>query len=384
MSEFVYVLVAGMVLLVAGGIFAGYATDSPAGPGGDAQGLFYENIGTIGTADDVKPTARRVRFGDVTVEETSPNATVHEQDEIRVRNTALSATSELIEFEAQQPQRAYISFIPDRMSAPEQLIVTVNGEQVDVPSFQRGERTVIGIPGEYLEQGANVVELSAANPGWAVWQRPTFVLRNAEIILNDVTHDRVYLPFRVHEYEVRGFDRGELMFEMNENPVITDDLEILINGQTVAERTPVDYPETYNIPFFANTTGISPGENVLTLKTAGEGYYSLSNLRLDLYHYATTQRQTVTRTIDIDEQTYSRLEDPERTGRFTFDIERIYLERPLTIRLNDRTYEFTPSMGRNSRTFSTDDVQVGENELQITTAGSYRIENFNMTVARTG
>lgn len=384
MSEFLYVVIAALGILVAGGIFGGFAMEGGVGPGQvSSQGIFFEHIGTIGAAADVEPTSRNVDLGSFTVEETSPNATAYETDALTIRNSAFSESSETIEFDAFRPQKAYLSFIATRVSSAENFILRVNGEQVPVQQIDTDRRVTIPIDGDLLRQGSNVIRLEATDPGLALWRSHEFALENVRVTLNDLQNAGAVKPFRVSDSVIRGFDHGEIRFFVTRDVFQDEPLQVRINGQHVATRTPIKRAMPYTLPFFANTTGLSAGENVLTFSTGGESVYPMQNVQLQLYYYGTSEERTTIRDFKISPAQYNALGNDDRHGQISFNVEKILLDRPLSIQLPNKSYMFMPKPGENMHTFDQQDIGKGENQIRLSTAGSYRITNFNVSMVKT-
>ncbi len=384
MSQFVYVVVGATAILVAGGLLAGFVPQAGTGTAGPGESVFFENIGTVGALQDVDPSSRDVHLGSFTVEETSPNRTAYQNQEIQIHNTVRSEEAATLTFDAFRPQKAYLRFISTRATDPADLVMMVNGQEVPVRAFTHDTRTTIPIDAEHLQQGENVVRLSARDPGWAFWQRPSFVFEDVQIVLDDLENRQVIRPFEAFDYESNGFAYGEVTFTVQDEAIRDQPLDITLNGNPVASRLPVKRATPYNIRFFANTTGLRHGENVLAFRTYGDSFYPLSNVRVSLVYYAQTQEHTVVRDIPISEAQYNALGRNSREGQVRFDVDRIFVERPLTLSFGDMQDEFVPRPGGNVRRFDQEHVQPGENELRITTDGAYRIENLNVSFAETG
>lgn len=383
MSEFVYVVVGAIGLLVIGGVLAGFAPQAAtSGEAVTGESLFFEQIGTVGALQDVDSTSRVINLGDFTVEEQSPEKTMYTEDELVVQNGFRSQSTELIEFDAFRPLGAELSFVQTSGTDPANLIVTVNGKPVAVPSYETGQRATIHIPADVLQQGANTILLEAEDPGYAVWRNNRFVFRNVELVLNDLEHSQTLVPFRAFDYEVNGFDRGELTFSVGEGTVESQDLLIAINGNQIQPESfdPSKRALPYEITFFANTSGVRFGENVLSFKTTGDAVYDLETASLKLFYFATNQQRTVVRDIDISEVAYRALGKKKNRGRVSFDVERVFVPGEFRMQFGNKTWTFNPTPGENVRTFDQDDVETGANELRLSTDGSYRITDFNMTI----
>ncbi|MDY6776768.1 MAG: hypothetical protein SVQ76_01520 [Candidatus Nanohaloarchaea archaeon] len=368
-SEFVYVLVAGLTILVVGGVLAGFAGQTGTIPAESGEAIFSADIGTIGA---IQSTSRSVDFGDVVVERNPLNATAKTREEVSVGSSVLGASAEIVEFEAVKPRKAYISFVPSKSSSPENLVIEVNGERLQVPDYAAGERVTVSTSN--VKQGANTVRITAKKPGAAFWSTPSYTLQNFKIIVEDRANSQVIEPFRVYDYEASGFDRGELRFSVTEDVRAAEPLKIEINGNTVMERTVIKRALPYTVQFTKARTGIEAGENVLSLSTTGESRYVVDNLRMTLYYYAGTQERTVTRSFSLSPQEYREISD--KGGRIRFEVEEVNLANPLTVSLPNREFTVNPTKGNNTISFGRSAVKEGKNSLTISTDGSYRISDF--------
>ncbi len=375
-SEFLYVAGAGLAILIVGGVLAGFVAEAPDSTG-EVSGdfIFSEELGTIGT---INATSRTPIDGwDATVTRGEPNRTAVERGRIHVGASILGASADIMEFEATAPRRVYIRFVAAEASSPEDLEITVNGEQVDIPDFEPGDEVTLS--SDAVEEGTNVIRVTARNPGLAFWKMPGYTLRNVDVIVDDRANEAALRPFRAFDYEVAGFDRGELRFSITEDVNATEPLVASINGNEVMRRTAITRALPYTATFSANGTGLTPGENVLSLRTSGDADYRLENVRVTLYYFATDRQRTVTRTVPLSSSDHGRI--GEDGGRIIVDVDRVMLRRPATIRFGDATFERELNGGENTFTFGQDDVESGDNELSISTSGSYQIRNFTITTA---
>ncbi len=376
-SEFVYVLAAGIAILVVGGVLAGLTDEvGVGGPDGDTVGrqLASYSPGTIGAIDS---TSRTLQFGDVTVADESPNVTAATRGTVSVSSSVLDSSTETVTFESQSPQRVFISFTPSQAADPDSLIITVNGEAVDIPDFEVGEPVTISA--ESVQSGRNSIVFRAEDPGAAFWRRPSFTLDDVEVVVEDAANAGTVETFRAYQYEVEGFDRGELRFSVTEDVVRDEPLRIQINGNTVVERSPVTRALPYTATFSANETGISAGENVLAVRTGGDSRYTLDNLQMTLYFFAGTERRTVEREFQMPPSTYRNLGDDG--GNITIEVDRVGLQRPVTIELGNATFTRTLDVGENVIRFGQSDVGKGTNTVRISTDGSYRVPRITVSAA---
>ncbi len=372
-SEFVYVLAAGLTVLVVGGVLAGFADSSVSqGDGVDADAdapVMSASLGTIGT---IEATSRTVQFGDVTVQARSRTSEVASRDTVTVGSNVFGASTERLTFEAEQDGKAHIAFTPSSATSPENLVVTVNGERVQVPDFTTGEEVTITVS---IPAGENTVAFSAERPGSRVWRTPSYTREGVAV---DVTAPRLVRPFRAYDYEIRGFDRGELRFSLTEDVIRDEPLEIQMNGNTVFSQTPVKRALPYTTTFFSNTTGLSAGENVLSISTGGRSSYPLDNLQVTLYFFAGTQQRTVVKEFDLRPAEYRKL--GADNGRLTLTVDRVTLRRPVTVQLPNATFTRTLDAGENTFTFGQQAVTEGPNQVTVATDGSYRIPEMTVSV----
>ncbi len=373
-----YVLMAGLAIFVVGGLLAGYAEEGGIGTGQTGDAIFSEALGVVGGTGDAAPRTA-VELSDVTVEPRAPNRTVVSGETVTTRSSITGGTSGIVEFSAEQPETAYISFVPTQAADPDQLTVTVNGASVDVPAVETGQRVRLSVT-DALQAGNNIVEFRAEQPGVAgFWKRPQYTLENVEVVLHDRSHSRVVEPFRVYDYEITGFDHGEISYSVTEDAVATRPLRVAINGRPVMDRYPQPRAAPYTATFFANSTGLHPGENTISFSTAGDARYTLQNARVTLTFYAGTQRRTVVRDFNLSGSQYGRLSS-DGGGVMRFYVERILQPAPVEFGLTNRSYTRQPTAGTNTITFGKNAVVKGQNTLRISTTGSYRISQFNVTV----
>ncbi|MCJ7478687.1 MAG: hypothetical protein MUP63_00725 [Candidatus Nanohaloarchaeota archaeon QJJ-7] len=369
-SDFIYVVVAGVAILVIGGVLAGFAEDAGFGDGEEAEeAILSEKLGTIG---QIHSTSRTVDFDDITVEAETSESEVARRDIVEIGSSVFGVSRETLSFESPQSGRMHITFTLSESSDPDNLIIKVNGEKVDVPEYTVGEQ--VSLQSSTLESGENTVTFLADRPGKAFWKRPSYVLEDVSV---SAFHPREVRPFRVFDYEVEGFDRGELRFSITEDIIRDEPLDMKINADKIFEGTPIKRALPYVRTFHANTTGITAGENVLSLSTSGESSYVLENLQLTFYHMAGDQRRTVLREFNLSSSEYKRLEGEK--ARISLEVDRTTLQSPVTIDLPGKEFTQALDAGTNTFSFGQDAVEEGENTLKISTDGSYRVSNMNIS-----
>lgn len=378
-SSFVYVLGAGLAIFMVGGIMAGYVADT-GGTGATAgDAVLSEPLGTIGGGTQ-SSDRYVVENDDFLVQRQSPNATEISGRTVRASNSATGSSSGVVEFETFQPRQGWISFVPTEASSPDNLVLTLNGERLDVPAFEVGNRVVIPVD-DALKQGTNTLHVSAKGVGWQVWRSNSYTLQNLQVTVSDTRNEREVIPFRVFDYEVNGFDYGQITYSITEEAVRDQPLKVAVNGNVVSERLPVKRASPYRVRFFANQTGLHAGENTVSFFTAGNSEYPLSSVDVHLFFYAGTQRSTVVRDFNLSKGRYNNL-DTDSGGQVTFFVERVLVDRPMTISLTNQSFQVNPTTGTNTVTFGKNAVVAGDNTVRVATDGAYRISSFNITVPK--
>lgn len=377
MSNFVYVMAAGVALFVLGGVIAG-VTDVPSVDGTEPgetedEALHTTEIGVIGTMEQ---DFRVKSFGAVNVSYRSPTKTVDQRDELQLSRGAFDAgDSEFISFEAQQPENMTVSFSVAQARRYGDLVLTLNGNE---------ERTVQPEPGRSHEvtfsnvtKGTNNLLIELEGPGYRFWSSTMYDLRDFEVTVEDMAVQRNTKTFRVYEYEWDGFDTGEVRFNV-ESATREHPLQIDINGNQIYEASPIDRALTEDTSFTREGTGLSPGENTISFYTQPGAQYQLDSAELEIQFFGSPAQRTVTKEFQLPQNEYRRL--GEEQGRLSFDVERIGLEREVTVELNDRSYTLTPDSGTNHLYFGRDNVSAGANEISFTTDGNYEISELRVDV----
>lgn len=378
MSNFVYVMAAGVALFVLGGIIAG-VTDIPAVDTGETAegdgGLFSTEIGVIGT---VEQDFRVVDFGDINVSYRSPTKTVDQQDELRLIGGAFDeGDTKFVSFDVQDPEDLTMSFSVAQARPYGDLIVTLNGEEERTLQPEAGRTHEVTFSN--VTEGTNNILMEVEGPGYRFWSSTMYDLRDFEVTVDDMAVRRNTKTFRVYEYEWDGFDTGEIRFDIDE-AVREYPLVIEINGNQVYEASPIDRALTENTSFTRDGTGLSLGENTISFYSQPGAEYQLTGTELDIQFFGSPAQRTVTEEFQLPEDAYRRLD--EELGKISFDVNRIGLDREVMVELNDREYTVDPSTGTNDLMFTRDDVSQGTNELSFTTDGNYEISEVRIDVGQ--
>ncbi|MDY6770591.1 MAG: hypothetical protein SV186_01390 [Candidatus Nanohaloarchaea archaeon] len=379
MSNFAYVVMAGAALFVVGGIIAG-TSDMPGinveGDDSTPDGaLLKTDLGVIG---NINSSSRTISFGTKDIEYQSPNKTVQGYDRLVVsKGMFSSANSTLVQFTARQPDALFLTFTVAGARPIGDLVVKLNGETVRTLKPDAGERRTIKLTN--ISKGTNTVLLTAKGPGYQFWTSTRYEMRDVTFTLKDDAVRKNLDTFRLYNYEVEGFDTGTVRFFVNEDVRATAPLKVDINGETIWTGTPIKRNLPYTVSFASATTGLHPGENTISFYSQPGAQYTLSNVQMDVQYLATTNTQTVQKTFNIPLVKYQLF--GKQDGKIAFDIERIGVRAPITIKLPHKTFTVTPDTGgTKTLTFSKSAVNQGQNTVTITTSGNYEIGNFTISV----
>lgn len=375
MTNFAYVLMAAVAVLVVGGVIAG-VSDAPGinvqGDDTDEGAVYSEDIGVIG---NISYSSRTIDLGDVDVEYSSPNRTVATQDSVTVSaSTFEDPQTKLFRFSSPSPETLYVTFSVSSTGDSGELELVLNGQTAATVSPEAGTTRTVAL--DNLTAGDNTLLLRATSPGYAFWRSSRFDLQDVELTVTDDAASKVVLPFRVYDYEVQNFDVGTLRFTVGET-VRQSALVAKVNDYTVYEGRPNQRVLPYEREFSATRTSLSAGENVLTFQTQPGSNYALSNVQLELSAYDTTQRRVVTETVSVPRVDYELMAEQDG-GRITFTVEKVNVQKPMTITFGDAEFELTPGGGEQTLYFDKSAISSGENQLEISTTGNYEIQNFKI------
>ena len=375
MAKFHFVLIAAVATMAIFGFYGGsdYAERGWSRAETD-EFLVETDFGNIGDFEtSYRNIFERNRL-DVSYE--SPNKTVEQFDDLTVRNGFPGEkVSRTVDFEAYEPEAVYVKFTVESSKPYGDFELGIDGELKESFEPEEGVRHTVKL--EDIEEGRSTLMLSAEpSPQHVFWSPTEYKLSNVEIILEDRAVEKNTETFRVYDYEVSSFDKGELEFYVRED--IQDDvpLTIDINGNTVFERQPKKRAHSYETTFSMEETDIRPGENSISIYSEPGANYRLENFVADLHYYTTTDRITVETDFELPIHQYQFL--GENQGRIEYYVEKVGVAEDLEISLPNRDFVENPSTGWNRLTFSKEDVKRGSNTVQLTTSGNYRINKFRV------
>lgn len=374
MQEFGYVVLAGTAIFLIAGIIAGLP-NLQVEEDLESKVFFSEDFGSVG---NVNTSFRRIRLPDMTIGSTRGNKTVEYIEEVELKNGFTSNKDRTIQFNAEDPKKAYLSFEVYNTNLYGTLDVYANGEKVISSKMMTGITPELTIKGENLKKGENVIEIKAGSPGLKFWAPNTYILKDVTLKANDYGRFELSKSFRVFEYEMRGFSRGQVKFFVEES-IRENDLNVEINGRNVYKDKPMKRPLPYKIRFFANHTQLRPGENHLRIWSENGSEYNLDNSDLKIFYYGAPERTTIQRDFEISDSQYRALQSEENRGVMKFKG-KVYVPDKLEISMENETFNFYPETGENKFYFNQTAVKEGTNSLRLETEGSLEIQNFKVMV----
>ncbi|MDY6777416.1 MAG: hypothetical protein SVU32_02015 [Candidatus Nanohaloarchaea archaeon] len=378
MTDFTYVALGATALFVIGGLIAGM-TDAPGAgvetPGDNAsvKMLFEKEIGVIG---DLNETPRTV-FGPQTieVEYRSPNKTVMQTDSLTIRKGGFGEpNAKIINFDAMRPEALYVTFTVAGSNPSGDLIFKLNGHTEK--RFRPDEGRTYTVKLTNFSAGRNTLFITTEDTGYTFWSPTKYALRDVKVQVKDMAVRKNTKTFIMYPYQLPGFKRGTIEFFVRESPTATAPLKIDINGNMVMERSPVKRNLPYTTQFSKAGTDLHPGENTISFYTKPGASYTLSTVTATVEYFVTTQTRQVSDTFTIPLVTY-RLMGAD-AAQIRFDVEAVNVPGQMRIQVNNKTYTLQPGVGTRTIQVSKEVLQQGENEVRLTTSGSYKIKNFRI------
>ncbi len=377
MAKFQYVLAAAIFVMLLFSFYADYESpERDIRENETDKYLVTENFGWIGESETTSRNIMNKERLDITYE--SPNRTLESFDSMQVqKGFPRDTVSKTVDLEMVEPENLYIVFTVEDANHHGDLEFSIDGELIKSFEPEKGRRHTVKISD--LESGSSTLRISAEeSPSHVFWTANSYSLRDVDIILEDYAVQKNIETFRIHDYELTGFDRGSIEFYVREDTEAVSPLLIDINGNTVFERSPVARPTSYNAEFSKSEADLSPGENVVSIYSSPDVNYRLENLNVDIHYITTTDRTTVETSFELPFLKYQFLSEEE--GVIEYYVENRGVGEELEITLPNNEFVQTPRVGWNEIRFSKDDVDRGENTVQLTTSGSYEISDFRVFI----
>jgi hypothetical protein len=356
MDDFVYVLIAGLVLLgVAMAVF------SLAGlqPSSQAVLVYNFTLGPIGVSD-ISSTDQDL--GSFTVGATNtdsleyaPQATVSAW---LLGGPAQAYTIDIPEDLLDAARDVWVRFtLYDESGEYGDLVIRWNGREMYDNRMDKGPKELF--VSRDLLSTRNTLEFYAVHNPVYFWASATYVLRDVDVQLE--YGDAKAIPFRISQSQKETFQKGAVSFTASG----TGDLVAKVNGVQF-HSGPVSGPTLLEFDLF--NSRIVTGNNVLSLSVAN-GSYQLSSATLKLFTSASQAVKDRTFTLTSDQA--SRLGSGYR-GRITMQVNGIGQAGQLILSLNGKRLD-TPGLkqGSNVAYFTGAEANEGTNDLSFSGTGQW-------------
>jgi hypothetical protein len=358
MDDFVYVLIAGLVLLAIA-LLAFNLMGISAPTGSDTLNITSFSLGEIGVSDTSSTTTD---LGDFTVGETNTDSLDY-QPQVTVTASIFggsghSATLDIPDYLLGTAKNIWIRYnVHEESGEYGDLVIKWNGKELYNGMMDRGDKEVFIAKG--LVSTKNTLDIYAEHNPVFFWATATYVLRDLDVQIE--YGDIKAIPFTISQAQKETFQKGEATFDADGS----GDLVAKVNGIEIF-RGEADGETTLEFDLF--DTQISLGNNVLSLAVE-DGTYTLSGAYLKIY---TSSRESVkVREFTLTPEQYDLLSTSYR-GKITMDVLRIDQAGELQLRLNGHRLD-SPGLktGENTAYFTGYEGREGENELSFSGSGQW-------------
>jgi hypothetical protein len=369
-SDFVYLLVIALALVVIFGVFSLFFPYSGLPGTGVGQNVTIAelSIGTVGYAEDEPKSSE---LGTFTVGETQTEE-LKRVPQLEISQGWFGGNSE--EFSIVIPshfrdilREVVITFNVRETNEYGNLNVEWNGKSFLAEKAARGSYTVI-IDANYVDD-ANKLEVFADGPGFAFWAASVYTLRDFRVELE--YGPSKLIAFTLGQGDLNTFSKGELRFI----GFGSANMRAHVNGIKIWEGLP-DGVETIGFNF--TDAPLRLGENIMALDSP-TGQVTLNNARLDIY--ALTNQVARTRTFEITDSQFDMLDKQNKVGEIRFRVDSITRRGDLTIELNGNGIEVSSvRQGWNSAQFTGDQAISGDNTIEFSGTGFWDISEAQVMV----
>ncbi len=371
---FLIVIAVGLLIFVVGGLLADRFHQGAITP---KDLLLSSNFGKLG---NTQSTFTDISLGDFSVGVTRANKTLRETEYYTIKNGIFSKKEYEVDFNANDPEYAFLSFNILDTNLYGRLIIELNGK------IELNTKVMASAPVKLnlkdVQPGKNKLIIKAQSSGIRFWAPTIYELKNIKLILNDYGIHKFKKIFTIHNYELQGFDRAELSFFVTKAER-EEPLTIKVNGHTIYNQKPYIRPVPYTAVFYLNETNLKLGENVLEVATTAKSLYNIENALLKIFYFGVPNQTIVKRTFFVSSAQYKKISKQKYQGLIQFD-NKVYLRGNLEITLknetNNHTFDVFPTSGLNRIFFDKEEISRGENEVVIATDGSMEINNFEIRI----
>ncbi len=220
-------------------------------------------------------------------------------------------------------------------------------------------------------KGSNILEISAASPGFQFWTSNVYNLRNFKIVAE--YGDEKFFSFEIYPNEMEAWHQGTLHFYTTSGQ--TGEVVIKLNGHEIyREKNPSHLVSIkLNYSDIANIAKI--GDNILALK-ANNVFY-IDDLTFDIL--LSTTRAERSREFNLTEEDYNLL--GRGRGEISFKVEKVFREGELKVELNGNEFDVgAVEMGENRIEFTSSEAVKGTNTLRFSGTGGWEISEVKIGV----
>lgn len=338
--------------------------------------LFSQNI--VGQIGSVQETFRRVTLGSFSVGQTLGEETANNISEARIENGWFREHSESFQFPGNGAVGAYMTFTVADMNKYGSLQLFFNGRKIYDNITTKGTyRIQITAP-----VAANTIEVKATSSAEKFWAPATYILKDINLVVERYGEQEYVIPFTVYDYEAVGWSTGRLLFG-TDAATIAGDLVVNVNGQEIYRDRPISRSLIHQKDFTRDKAQIHAGENTIRFKAEKDAKYDLSNAELIMFFFTGSESVEKKVYFSISEGMLALYKAQNSTGRITFDVDAVYLDRGITIMVNNKPIELSKveseaGFRENSVNFDMNDLREGRNTITFKTRGSYSIANVRV------
>ncbi len=367
-EDFMYVLVAGIIILAIALAFFAFI---PSGGIGIIVPVDSFSLGPVGFTGDnmVSKSYGNFQVGVVNkdVIKSTPQIEVSssylggktEKQEVRILSAYIPLAREgMIAF-----------YVHDSTPTYGNLIIKWNGLELYKNGASKGGPYNLRIDPRYLKE-INNLEISCDGPGAYFWASTAYILRDFKVTLDYGSMKLV--PFTMGSEEINTFKNGALEFSSSGSATLL----VKVNGAQVFNSVP---RASESVKFDLFNSGISPGNNMITLSTQG-GTLSLSSVLLKIF--LSTDNTVAERVFTIASGNYTLFSQGYR-GRIEYEVLRTMRQGSLSIKLNDNQLT-APAVqsGINTVYFSEKEALEGSNTITFSGTGGWDIGQVSIVLER--
>lgn len=355
-DEFVYVLLAGLLMIIVM-LFAWGIPPSP--PEGNVSVV---TSGAFAVGASPQDVPRHVKIGDFSVSYAVGSKILVEKENIEVRKgltvNEYERMSASIDEDLDLVTSGFFSVYVLDTNSEGKLVLKVNNEVVFNQKIEPGS---IDVPVDKdLLKGYNVIEVSTSSPGWKFWTSSVYKIEKMEFGINFFGNLEKSEVFEVYESELRTFKEGKVEFEVGKYSG-EGDLMIRINDREIYKGRPLGM---FSQSFDIFDVGLAKGMNSITFSAESGASYEIEDCELIIIHEEAGQKSR-SFSFNVDSSQYNKLKS--KNGGIKFYVVESNCLGSLQVKITD-----------------TEGDKNLVQELEICPAGRYRTVSFDVSYVGIG